>query len=512
MDKKAIGLIIGLMSMSLLGIVLMQSYWIRYSINLNEAQFDKNVRIALRDVSQILMNEEVETISRDLFFGDFASMPGKMAYEEEIFYDFKSDPTFNVERTFSQEIPEDSFLLIDKDIFYYHDALDHSCYTPDDLKHIYESFELQMTRMLTYSQPLVERINLNRLDDLIQRELVEKGIDLAYQYGVFSNRRRNFVFVKDSEPSGVKVSGGISKEGLQRLYNSSFKVDLFPFDRPGKLMMFFPRKTSFIWQSVLGMLLASILFTAIILFCFMYTIQVIFKQKKLSEIKTDFINNMTHEFKTPIATISLAADSITSKMVSEDSSKVKRFASIIKEENKRMNSQVEKVLQMALLDKDDFKLNIRAIDVHEVIRQASRHMGLQLEQKSGRIKLDLQANDFEIEGDLTHFSSVIHNLLDNANKYTPEKPEITIRTANVSGGIKVFIKDNGIGMDAEVRKRIFDKFYRVHTGNLHDVKGFGLGLSYVKAIITAHKGHVDVKSELGKGSEFILFFPFQISR
>ena len=175
-----------------------------------------------------------------------------------------------------------------------------------------------------------------------------------------------------------------------------------------------------------------------------------------------------------------------------------------------MNSQVEKVLQMALIDKRDFSLKLTEVNLHDVVASAVENISLQVEKKEGLVSADIQATNPIVEGDVTHISNVINNLLDNANKYSPDKPEILVSTRNVGSGVEVIVKDRGIGMSKEARKHIFDKFYRVHTGNLHDVKGFGLGLSYVKAIMTAHKGQIDVKSELGKGSSFILHFPFRV--
>lgn len=301
--------------------------------------------------------------------------------------------------------------------------------------------------------------------------------------------------------------------GYENITMPKYKVTLFTKDvpPPGLLVLHFPNKNSFVWKSLFYNLLGSLLLAAIILCCFGYTVHVIFRQKKLSEMKTDFINNMTHEFKTPIATISLAADSITSPMLAGKPDKVQRFANIIRQENKRMNSQVEKVLQMAQIDKRDFSLKVTEVNLHEVIARAVENISLQVEKKDGIVNTDLQATNPMIEADLTHVSNMINNLLDNANKYSPQKPEITVLTRNVANGVEVIIKDHGIGMTKEVRKHIFDKFYRVHTGDLHDVKGFGLGLSYVKAMITAHKGQIDVKSEVGKGSSFILTFPFYVN-
>ena len=227
-------------------------------------------------------------------------------------------------------------------------------------------------------------------------------------------------------------------------------------------------------------------------------------------MKTDFINNMTHEFKTPIATISLASDSITNASIINNPDKIRRFAEIIKQENKRMNGQVEKVLQMALIERDTLRLNLTAVNLHEIITQALGNISLQVEKKEGIVSEILKAERPVVEGDMNHLSNVINNLLDNANKYSPEKPDITISTRNVSNGVEVTVSDKGIGMTKEAKKKIFEKFYRVHTGNVHDVKGFGLGLSYVKTMITAHKGSIDVKSEPNKGSSFILFFPFHV--
>ncbi|HND88642.1 MAG TPA: HAMP domain-containing sensor histidine kinase, partial [Saprospiraceae bacterium] len=208
-----------------------------------------------------------------------------------------------------------------------------------------------------------------------------------------------------------------------------------------------------------------------------------------------------------IATISLAADSISSPMILGNPDKIRRFVDIIRQENRRMNSQVERVLQMALIDKKDFELKVDQLNLHEVIQQATSNFSLQVERREGTLKTDLRSTRPVIEGDATHIASVIHNLLDNANKYSPEKPEITVSTRDVPMGVELTVSDKGLGISKDARKHIFDKFYRVHTGNLHDVKGFGLGLSYVKTIMVAHKGLIDVHSELGQGSSFVLTFP-----
>jgi signal transduction histidine kinase len=257
------------------------------------------------------------------------------------------------------------------------------------------------------------------------------------------------------------------------------------------------------------MLLLSFLFTLIIIIAFAYTILIIFKQKKLSEIKSDFINNMTHEFKTPIATISLAVDSINNPKVYDNKDKVQYYTGIIKEENNRMNQQVEQVLNMSLLDKVDVTLHLEMTNVHELIQNAVEKINLQVEQKNGFILEELEASKHIILADPVHISNIIFNLLDNANKYSPEHPQIVISTKNSDKGIRIFVEDKGIGMSKETQKKIFEKFYRVPSGNLHEVRGFGLGLSYVKKLVEAHHGTISVQSELKAGSKFEIFLPFE---
>jgi two-component system phosphate regulon sensor histidine kinase PhoR len=478
MNPRRIKLIIGLMTLALAGIICLQIYWIGWNIRLNQEQFDKNVYAALNRVANKLQYyEEVREWGA-------VSQGNKRAHPMENGYS---------KRRFENPRPDSAAALEDDG----------------------EGFERDMTlwEYMKVSQsldpkPLAERVPLDLLAKSIQEEIENRGIRSEYQYGVYSKRRGSYVIVNDHfvvEDSGPQIAQG----GAPTLFNSPYRVALFTQDieSPGDLSLYFPNRTRIVLGSVLGMLSLSIVFTAIVLFCFGYTIQVIYRQKQLSEMKTDFINNMTHEFKTPIATISLAADSIGNPMILGNPDKIKRFVDIIRQENRRMNSQVERVLQMALIDKKDFQLSLGDLNLHEVIEQAVGNFSLQVERREGVLRTDLQATNPVIEGDSTHIASVIHNLLDNANKYSPEKPDITISTRTVPIGVEITVTDKGMGISKEVRKHIFDKFYREHTGNVHDVKGFGLGLSYVKAIMTAHKGLVDVHSELGKGSSFVLTFP-----
>jgi two-component system phosphate regulon sensor histidine kinase PhoR len=257
------------------------------------------------------------------------------------------------------------------------------------------------------------------------------------------------------------------------------------------------------------MIISAVFFTLMIIAAFSVTVIALLRQKKLSEIKNDFINNMTHEFKTPLATISLAVDALRNEKVVQDREKSGYFTGIIKEENRRMNKQVETILQASLLDRQDQQLNLRSLHVHQIIQEAMENFQLQLEGKNGSAELQLNAKNDLIVADEVHFMNLITNLIDNAVKYSKENLLIRITTHSTAKSVVIRIEDNGIGMSKETQRRIFEKFYRAHTGNLHNVKGFGLGLSYVKTIVEAQRGKIKVDSTIGKGTTFTLEFPLK---
>jgi two-component system phosphate regulon sensor histidine kinase PhoR len=257
------------------------------------------------------------------------------------------------------------------------------------------------------------------------------------------------------------------------------------------------------------LLIFAALFTSIIIAAFVLTIRTMLSQKKLSEIKSDFINNMTHEFKTPIATIQLASDALNNEKVISNEEQIRYYSGIIKEENRRMNKQVEKILQAAQLERDEINLQLKKIDVHQIIAKVAEHTKLQMEEIGAAFETQLQAQSTIILADEVHFTNIMYNLVDNAIKYSKENPRIRIATKNTGNQIEIKVADNGIGMDKETVGHIFEKFFRAHTGNIHNVKGFGLGLTYVKNIVQAHRGKVEVSSEPGIGSTFTLYFQCQ---
>ncbi len=333
------------------------------------------------------------------------------------------------------------------------------------------------------------------IKNIITNELKKGNVQLNFEYSV-----------KDAYEKEIMVSAGFKSEFYGSVNMVSIPLSSPKSNAPEYMFLFFERPEYYVQQKIIGLLISSILFTIVIISAFVLTIRTLLKQKKISEIKNDFIANMTHEFKTPLATISLATDALRNEKVKHDPEKMEYYTDIIKEENKRMNAQVETILQAAQFEKQEIKLNLKKINVHEVINTVYENTIITIEEKQGQLTTKLKATNPIIKADEVHFSNIIFNLLDNAIKYSKEVPEIAIETENVSDHIHIKFMDNGIGMNRDILNNIFEKFYRAHTGNLHNVKGFGLGLTYVKQIVDAHHGKIKVASTLGKGSTFTLIF------
>lgn len=347
-----------------------------------------------------------------------------------------------------------------------------------------------------------ERLPSEALDSLLKLELKEHGITAEYDFVVF-----------DTWGSPSYFKGESTKSNLSQLIKSEFNSSLFPADIFGSLYsvsIYFPNQKSYVIGKMWGVLLISLLIMAGLVYAFYFTIKTIYNQKRLSEIKNDFIGNMTHELKTPISTISLACEALSDNEIRSTDGQKANFVRMINEENKRLGVLVENVLQTAIIDRGKLTLKEESLGIHEIIKNATNNIKIQIESNNGALSLDLSAKKDLIWGDKVHITNVIYNLLDNANKYAPEAPLIEIFTESSEEGIVISIKDNGVGISRENQKRIFDKLYRVPTGNIHNVKGFGLGLSYVKAVVEKHQGTISVVSVLGKGSTFNLFLPFSM--
>jgi two-component system phosphate regulon sensor histidine kinase PhoR len=346
------------------------------------------------------------------------------------------------------------------------------------------------------NRPIEERINFKKLDQYLKSGLLDNGITLGFHFRVISSNGREVYRCPDYSDVGSE---------------STYSQPLFLNDPPARMStvkIHFPGKRDYIFDSI-NFMVPSMVFTFVLLLTFVFTIYIIFRQKKLTEMKNDFINNMTHEFKTPISTISLAAQMLKDPAVGKSPTMFQHISTVINDETKRLRFQVEKVLQMSMFDRKQVSLKMKEIDVNEMIQGVINTFNLKVEQFGGCIEADLKAADSTIFADEMHITNVIFNLMDNAVKYKREEValKLKVRTWNESGKLMISLQDNGVGIKKEDLKKIFDRFYRVHTGNVHDVKGFGLGLSYVKKIITDHKGSIRAESEVNVGTKFIIILP-----
>lgn len=349
---------------------------------------------------------------------------------------------------------------------------------------------------LKYNFTVENGFTTDEIQDIIEKQLLQNNIKLPFEFCV-TNILKDVIF----------QSNGFSVHDEQ----SSYHILLSPDDSYVSheiLFLNIREDKNLIIREMAWMIAASILFTTIIILAFAVTVRTLFNQRNLSEIKSDFINNMTHELKTPLATISLAIDALTNERVIHDSDKIRYYSAMIKDENKRMNKQVEKILQAARLEKEEISLTIQRLDAHEIIKKVTDNFALQVNERQGTITLHLNADNQILYADEVHFSNIMFNLLDNAVKYCNSVPHIEVETLGMGHNtISIKVKDNGIGMDKDTQSRIFEKFYRAHTGNLHNVKGFGLGLTYVKAIVEAHHGKIKVESIPNIGSTFTITLP-----
>ena len=366
------------------------------------------------------------------------------------------------------------------------------------IKHLTGIIDQIILEVSTDHSLVSKRLSTKLVDSVLVNELKNNGVNLKPEYAVYNDLK--------GRQSSIFSPGYVSADA------PDYVTRLFPndlFGSPYSLKVQFNNMDAYILKSMSFMLSMSVLLTIFLIMAFIIALWAIIKQKKITEIRSDFINNITHEFKTPISTIGLAIDAIDNPKIIDNQKQVKYFTQIIREENYRMNQLVENVLRAALLDREHVKQNIDAVDLHELIRKAVNHTQLQIESRKGTLALHLDAEKSVIEADATQVLNAIMNLLDNAIKYSKDAPEITLSTHQSGNRIVCLIEDKGIGMSNEVQRKIFDRFYRYTEGNLHDVKGHGLGLAFVKAIVDAHNGRISVESTLGKGSRFEVIIPLK---
>ncbi|MGB0887811.1 MAG: sensor histidine kinase [Vicingaceae bacterium] len=501
MKKQYIYILIGVITSALIGLVVIQVYWIGNAVDLKEEDFKRNVRSAIFSVSNKLdkidaayrleaYKADKQSLNKQLINSINSSKDSTAFFKQNgVTYQVREKQTKNgkVYQKSIKSISPNGQVGFQLNI----QGSNGGVGQMSALNNMLGDFPGIGYRSLK------ERLNKNVIDSLLKFELLNRGIKAKYQYGVFDYDGNELIIDSLTNINKIRQSG---------YYAELFSNDVF--ERPLILTVLFPHQKGYLLTTMWLMLSSSVLLLIIIVWAFTFTIQTIFKQKKLSEVKNDFISNMTHELKTPISTISLACEALSDKDMSENIAIRNNYVGMISQENKRLGLLVESVLKSATWDKGDLNLKKEEVDLHQIINKVVDHIMIQVESKSGTIKRILNADKSIVKADQVHLTNLINNLLDNANKYSPSNPEISILTENYKEGVLITVADKGTGIKRENLNKIFDKFYRVPTGNVHNVKGFGLGLNYVKAIVERHGGEISATSVFGKGTKFNIFIPF----
>lgn len=520
MQKSKIIFITFLISISLIGLVGIQLYWIKNAIELKEQEFQNDVYAALQSV--VLKLERAEALNRLQKFHKNSpsyltpdSISRFITYQTESmvkeFDRFFDNPgvgklTYNVASSDSVNTKNISN-SVRKIIKTRNPGMQNSISTDSinfqisqwiKKSHLVQDI-VQDIATINMSANIMERISPAQLDSLLKHELKKQNINAGYEYNIYDPFKQRLLLTNEN------------LNNPERLLTTPYRIDLFPndiFKKPFYLLVHFPNIKQFLLGQMWVLLSVSTAIVLIIISSFLFIILTLIRQKKLSDIKNDFINNMTHELKTPIATISLACEALGDPDVAKNKNILESYIGVIDQENKRLAKLVENVLQTAVLEKGEFKLHYDEVDAHVLINDAIKNISMQIQKKKAVLTTKLDALPSNIQGDKFHLINVIYNLIDNAIKYSTEHLLIEIETHNYAHGVILSIRDNGIGINTETQKKIFDKFYRATTGNVHDVKGFGLGLNYVKAIVEMHGGKIELDSSPGMGSKFEIYLPY----
>ncbi len=513
MKKSTIWTIAIVMGLAFLGLLYLQFSYVEEMVKMKKEQFDESVNRSLYQASHNLelnetkryLEKDVKATERRAFSQDSLMVDGldgsirqshqfAVAADDGTVYSSFQLKTFEMKPS---SVPKAMILRKDKS------SLSEAAKSMQEIvrnRYVYQKALLdEVVYNILYTasdKPLKERINFRLLDRDIRVELMNNGINIPYHFRVETADGREVYRCSDYSDEGKEYSY------TQYLFQND------PQSRKGVVKVHFPEMSSYIFSSVQFMI-PSLIFTLVLLITFIFTIVLIFRQKRYTEIKNDFINNMTHELKTPIASISLAAQMMNDDSVTKSEQMTKHLGGVIADESKRLRFLVEKVLQMSMFDKKSVVFKKKELDLNEMVENIASTFTLRVEHTGGKIYTEIEAVDSSMYVDEVHFQNAITNLMDNAVKYRkPEEPlDIYIRTWNDHDRLLLSIRDTGQGIKKENIKKIFDKFYRVHTGNKHDVKGFGLGLAYVKKVVDLHQGEIKCESDLGKGTKFTISLP-----
>lgn len=515
MKKKTIWTIAIIMGFSFLALLFLQLSYIQEMVNMKKEQFDESVNRALYQASRNLeLNETLRYLEKDVNEAErntvrhdsvgtrSGQVDGTIQHSHQYSITGKDGTMYSsfelkTIATNPAQMPKAMILKSDKNSLH---ETQKSLQEIVKNRYVYQKALLdEVVYSILYSasdKPLKERINFKQLDQDLKAEMMNNGIDIPYHFTVSTQDGREVYRCPDYSDEGEEYSYS------QLLFRND------PQSKMGVVKVHFPDMNGYIFSSVRFMI-PSIIFTLVLLVTFIFTIVVIFRQKRYTEIKNDFINNMTHELKTPIASISLAAQMLNDPSVSKSEQMQKHLGGVINDESKRLRFLVEKVLQMSMFDRKKAVFKKKQLDLNEIVENMANSFTLRVEHTGGKIYTDIEAVDSAVYVDEVHFQNALFNLMDNAVKYgKPDQPlDIYLKTWNDDTHLYFSIRDTGIGIKKDNLKKVFEKFYRVHTGNVHDVKGFGLGLAYVKKIIDLHNGDIKVESELGKGTTFTVKLP-----
>ncbi len=522
MNIRYIRLLLVFITIALIALIGIQVNWLRQNYLGREERFDQSVYTALGHLPQTIAKEEAAAFFKDAGYPESAGfrrvfdtiqsirqMNKNFALldsvgQKAMKFGFTDTSGGFVSKFFgSVEYMNESDPLL-PDFRTEQPAVK----TKEHQKHIIEMqfkkyhrlFQDLAVQFMLDDKCLQERVDSSRIEQLLAKELHDAGLQTGYRYAVYDNFNPGMLF------------GTISQEDKANT-PCFYTIPLFPndlYENSGMLVVYFPHKTGYLIQQMWLMLSATIAILLIIGMSFGSTVFIIFRQKKLDELKNDFINNMTHEFKTPVATISLASQMLSNSKISGNQGKVENYAQVILDESKRLSGHIENVLQAARLERGEFRLKVESIDLNQMINDIADSLKLRIQNENGELIRKLDTKVQILEGDSFHLSNAIYNLFDNAIKYRKESHlRMEVITTHAGDGVIVKLKDEGIGISKENLSMIFEKFYRVPTGNLHNVKGFGLGLNYVKFIVDAHRGRIRAESEPGHGSTFEVFIPYK---
>lgn len=483
MNKNRIRIAISLMACALFVIIVVQYFWVESLYNQSRNNFNRDVRVALTTTTDLIVSE---------YFANNSDLLDEFKRQSSIDY-LESDYYLNEPNSNFDDV---KFPFSEQGI----DYIDHnSAVARQHKKEVMRKFSLAYDGFIAWSNFNLDiELNPNQVDSLIRVALEKREIHINYEFAITDDQNQ---FVYRSNEDIDKVT----------YLNSGYKESFYlggGIKNPNHIHLIVKKRFAYIINSIRPIILILTVMILIIAGSFYYALRIIFNQKKLSEIKTDFINNMTHELKTPISTISLALEALLQFGLSADEERTRKYLEICKSENKRLGKMVENVLNAAAYQKGNLKLKLEEMDLHNMISEVVESIEVQVKNNNGYIIKNLCSTQTKIHVDQVHFTNIFFNLLDNANKYFRDRPEIEIKTENDSSHIYIEIKDNGIGMKKEDQSRVFDRFYRVPTGNVHNVKGYGLGLSYVYDVVKKHGGEIKVASEYGKGTTFKIKLPY----